>query len=85
MDEGLSSPSCERLGDERGVTNGVEFELVDGVKVYDGSRFGGVGVAGITFSVPSCLNGVAVFLPLEVGLGLSFESSNFPLAPGGFP
>lgn len=80
VDEGLSSPSCDGLGDESGVTNGVEFELVDGVKVDDGSYFGGVGVAGIMFGVPGCLDGVAIFLPLELGLGLPFEPSRFALA-----
>ena len=51
VDESLSSPSCEGLGDESGVTNGVEPELVDGVKAERRSCFGDVGVAGITFGV----------------------------------
>ena len=86
MDEGLSSPSWEGLGDESGVTKGVELELVDGVKMNGGSCFEGVGLAGIMFGVPGWVNdGVAVFLPLELGLGLPFESSYLRLAPGEFP
>ena len=71
------------MGDESGVTNGVEFELVDGVKMDGESCFGEVGVAGITFGVPGCLDGVDMLL--EMGLGLAFEPSYFPLAPGEFP
>ena len=81
----MSSPSCEGLGEERGVTNGVELELVDGVKTDGWSCLGGVGVAGIMFGVPGCLNGVAIVLPLGLGLGPAFESSYFPLVPGGLP
>ena len=65
----------------------VEFELdiVDGVKTDDGSYLGGVGVAGMTFGVPGCLDGATVFLPLRLGLGLPFKPSYFPLAPGELP
>lgn len=67
------------------MTNGVEFELLDEVKTEDGACLGGVGVAGITFGVPGCLNGVVIFLPLELGLGLLFEPSRFPLGLGELP
>ena len=60
----------------------MEFEL-DVVKVYSVSPLGGVGVAGVTFGVPGCFNGVAVVLPF--GLGPPFEPSYFPLAPGRYP
>jgi hypothetical protein len=65
----------------------VEFELdiVGGVKTDDGSCLGGVGDARMTFGVPGCLDGVIVSLPLGLGLGLPFEPSYFPLAPGEFP
>ena len=65
----------------------MEFELdiVDGVKTDNESYLGGVGVAGMTFGVPGCLNGVTVFLPLGLELGLPLEPSYFPLAPGEFP
>ena len=75
MDKVLCSPSYEGSGDGSGVWNGVEFELdVEGVKADGGSYLEGVGVAGMRFGVPGCLNGVIVFLPLGLELGLLFES-----------
>lgn len=70
-----------------GVTNGVELALdvVDGLKADERSCLGGVGVGGITFGEPGCLDGVTLFLPLGLGLGLLFETSYFPLVPGEFP
>ena len=62
----------------------MEFEL-DVVNVYSVSFLGGVGVAGMTFGVPGCFNGVAVFLPFGLGLGPPFEPSYFPLAPDKYP
>ena len=85
MGEGLSSPSHEeRSGDASGVWNEVELELdvVVGVKMNKVSFLGGVGVAGMTFGVPGCFDGV---LPLGLGLGLPFEPWYFPPAPGDFP
>lgn len=63
----------------------MEFELVEGVKVDDGSCFGGGGVAGMTFGVLGRRNGAVKLLPLELGLGLPLGPSYFPLTPGEFP
>lgn len=62
----------------------MEFglDVVDGIKTDDRSCLGGVGVAGMTFGVPGCLNGVTGVLPLRLGLGLPFEPSYLPLPPG---
>lgn len=62
-----------------------ELDEVAGVKTDSEVFLGGVGVAGITFGVPGCFNGVTVFLPFELGFGLPFKPSYFPLAPGEFP